>query len=143
MGLSQYIFTATCTDEMTSKMAHQVSCQSVIVFEQLGLTGRVFANNKQGLAVVEGPTGLVEQYFQALSSDVLLETILLHSSHSIKVREFSDFSIWINLRQEYYFTDKVRRLTKDSIKEALPESPSARLKIMAEAYLRGEMLAAA
>lgn len=124
-------------------MAHQVSCQSVTIFEQLGLTGRVFANNKQGLAMVEGPTHLVEQYFHALSADVLLETILLHSSHPIKVREFSDFSVWINLRQEFYFTKKVRRLTKNSLKEALPTNPSARLKIMAEAYLQGDILAAA
>ena len=143
MGLSQYIFTATCTDEMTSKMAHQVSCQSVTVFEQLGLTGRVFANNKQGLAVVEGPSDLVDEYFHALSADVLLETILLHSSHPLKSREFSDFSVWINLREEFYFTDKVRRLSKSSVREALPMKPSVKLKIMVKAYLEGDMLAAA
>ena len=68
-------------------MAYQVACQSVTVFEQLGLTGRVFANNKRALAVVEGPTAIVEQYFHALSSDILLETIFLHSSRNIDQRE--------------------------------------------------------
>lgn len=143
MGLSQYIFTATCTDEVTSKIAYQMSCQSVTIFEQLGLTGRIFANNKQGLAIVEGPGELVEQYFHALSVDILLETILLHSSHTISTREFSDFSVWINLRQEFGFTDKVRRLNAQSVKDALPACPSAKLKIMTTAYLFGDMLAAA
>jgi len=143
MGLSQYIFTPTCTDAMTSKMAYQVSCQTVPIFEQLNMTGRVFANNKKALAIVEGPSETVERYFQALSSDVLLETILLHSSRKIQVREFSDFSVWINLTEEFGFTDKVRRLTAHSVKEALPASPSAKLKIMATAYLYGELLAAA
>lgn len=143
MALSQYIFTPTCTDEMTSKMAYQVSCQTVTIFEQLGFTGRVFANNKKALAVVEGPTDIVEHYFHALSSDVLLETIFLHSCRSIKVREFSDFSVWINLREEFGFTDKVRRLNAHSVKEALPDKPSAKLKIMVTAYLYGDLLVAA
>lgn len=143
MGLSQYIFSPTCVDEMTSKMAYQVACQSVTVFEQLGLTGRVFANNKRALAVVEGPTAIVEQYFHALSADILLETIFLHSSRPIEQREFSDFSIWINLREEFEFTDRVRRLTKPALKDALPASPSIKLKIMATAYLNDDILAAA
>lgn len=143
MGLSQYIFSSTCVDGMTSKMAYQVSCQSVIVFEQLGLTGRVFANNKRALAIVEGPTIIVDQYFDALSADILLETIFLHSSRTIEQREFSDFSIWINLREEFEFTEKVRRLTKPALKDALPASPSIKLKIMATAYLNDDILAAA
>lgn len=124
-------------------MAYQVSCQSVTVFEQLGLTGRVFANNKRALAVVEGPTQIVKQYYEALSTDILLETIFLHSSRPLKTREFLDFSVWINLREEFEFTDKVRQLTREALKEALPESPSIKLKIMAAAYLNDEILAAA
>ncbi len=143
MGLSQLIYTSTCTDVMTSKMAYQVSCQSVSVCEQLGLTGRVFANNWQALAMTEGPTEIVRQYFEAVSADVLVETTLLHYDRPIETREFSDYSVWLNLGEGFEFGEKVRRLTEQSVKEALPAYPSAKLKIMATAYLQGDMLAVA
>lgn len=143
MGLSQLIYTSTCTDAMTSKMAYQVSSQSVSVCEQLGLTGRVFANSWQALAMTEGPTELVHQYFQAVSADKLVETTLLHYDRLIETREFLDYSVWLNLEQEFEFSNKVRRLTEQSVKEALPAYPSIKLKIMATAYLQGDMLAVA
>ena len=128
---------------MTSKMAYQISSQSVSVCEQLGLTGRVFANNQQALAMTEGPTEIVRQYFEAVSADILVETTLLHYDRPIKTREFTDYSVWLNLDEEFHFCDKVRRLTAQSVKDALPAYPSAKLKIMATAYLHGDMLAAA
>lgn len=143
MGISQFIYTSTCTDAMTSKMAYQVSSQSVHVCEQLGLTGRVFANNKQALAMTEGPTEIVRQYFEAVSADILVETTLLHYDRLVETREFADYSVWLNLSETFSFNDKVRRLTVQSVKEALPAYPSAKLKIMATAYLHGEMLAVA
>ncbi|CAM3633882.1 BLUF domain-containing protein [Litorimonas haliclonae] len=141
MELSQLIYTSTCTDAMTPRMAYQVSAQSVAVCEQLGLTGRVFANNRQALAMTEGPTEIVRQYFQAVSADILVEATLLHYDRVIEAREFSDYSVWLNLGEEFAFCDKVRRLTEQSVQDALPAYPSAKLRIMATAYLYGDMLA--
>ena len=143
MGLAQLNYTSTCTDAMTPTMAYQVSSQSVSVCEGLGLTGRVFANNQQALAITEGPTDLVRQYFEAVSADVLVESTLLHYDRPIETREFSDYSVWLNLGQEFSFSDKVCRLTEQSVAEALPAYPSAKLRIMAIAYLHGDMLAIA
>ena len=143
MGLAQLIYTSTCTNAMTPQMAYQVSSQSVSVCEGLGLTGRVFANNQQALAITEGPIDLVRQYYKAVSADVLVEATLLHYDRVVETREFTDYSVWLNLGEEFTFCDKVRRLTEQSVQDALPAYPSAKLRIMATAYLYGDMLAIA
>lgn len=135
MGLSQLIYTSTCTDAMTPKKAYDMSCLSISVCDQLGLTGRVFANNQEALAMTEGPTELVKMYFAAVRSDPLVETILLHVDRPIERREFDDYSVWLNLSEPFSECEKVFMLTPDSMKLALPKTPSSRLRIMAEAYL--------
>lgn len=93
--------------------------------------------------MTEGPTEIVHQYYDAVSADILVETTLLHYDRPIEKREFSDYSVWLNLVEEFSICDKVRRLTAQSVKEALPAYPSAKLKIMAAAYLHGDMVAVA
>jgi len=127
---------------MTPNMAYQVSSQSVAVCEQLGITGRVFANRQQALAITEGPTDIVYKYFQAVKSDPLVQTILLHVNRPIEACEFEDYSVWLNLGVGFEFGEKVRKLTPGTARLALPDNPSPRLRIMAEAYLDDDMLIA-
>jgi len=140
MSLSQLIYTSRCIAAMTSQMSYDVSCKSVAICEQLGLTGRVFANNQQALAMTEGPTEIVKQYFEAVKSDGLVESILLHVDRIIPEREFADYSVWLNLPEAFEFGDKVRKLTPESVLTAMPIKQSVKLKIMAEAYLNAELI---
>jgi len=142
MKLSQLIYTSTCTNAMTPKMAYQVSVQSVSVCQQLGLTGRVFANNQQALAITEGPSELVRRYYQAVCADVLVETMILHTDRDVSRREFSDYSVWLNLGTPMTFTGTVRHLSAESLKHAMPEAVSGRIRVMIEAYLKPNLLAA-
>jgi len=67
---------------------------------------------------------------------------LLHVQRPIQKREFLDYSVWLNLGQAFQFSEQVRELTAESLHEALPENLSARVRIMADAYLDGDMLTA-
>lgn len=140
MALSQLIYTSTCTDAMTPRMAYLVSEKSVAVCRQLGLTGRVFANNKQALAMTEGPTEIVRKYYQAVATDSLVENILLHTDRNIAAREFSNYSVWLNIDTPIDFTDTVCRLSEDSLSRAMPANISVRLRMMIDAYLKPDLL---
>lgn len=142
MEILQYIFTSTCSAAMTPKMAYDMSCMSVGICEKIGITGRVFANCQQALAMIEGPPMVVEQYYQAVNSDSVVETVFLHVNRVIPKREFLDYSAWLNLGTDFEFGDKVRKLTPETAISALPNNPSARLRIMTEAYLGDDMLIA-
>lgn len=140
MGLLQLIYTSSCVDAMTSRLSYDVSCKSVYICESLDITGRVFANTKQALAFTEGPEEIVREYFEAVKADSLVETILLHVDRKIAAREFNDYSVWLNLPETFQFGEKVKKLTPQSVASALPVRQSAKLRIMAEAYLNAEML---
>lgn len=142
MALSQLIYTSKCTDAMTPRMAYLVSAASVDVCQQLGITGRVFANNQQALAMTEGPAEVLQRYFQAVSRDAMVEAVMLHTDRSIKTREFSNYSVWLNLDTPIEFTDTVCRLSANSLRHAVPHNASARLRIMIEAYLTPDLLTA-
>lgn len=135
MELSQYIYTSNCTSAMTPEMAYDMSCKSVSICEQLGITGRVFANRQDAFAMTEGPTEIVDRYFQAVKSDSFVETIVLHVSRKIETREFTDYSVWLNVGVPFNFEGKVRRLTPGTARIALPPNPSPRLRVMVEAYM--------
>lgn len=128
---------------MTGKIAHQVSCKSVDVCRELGLTGRVFADNQQALAITEGPKEVVQGYFEAVSRDILVETILLHINRPIKKREFSDYSVWLNLREAHQFTpcDRVYDFKDPPEADILPKNASTKVRIYTDAYLNTAILA--
>ena len=140
MALSQLIYTSTCTDAMTPEMAYLVSAKSVDICKSLGLTGRVFANNKQALAMTEGPTDVVRRYYQAVASDSLVENILLHTDRVITAREFAKYSVWLNIETPINFTDTVRCLSEQTLPQAMPANASIRVRMMVEAYLKPDLL---
>ena len=140
MALSQLIYTSTCTAAMTPRMAYIVSEKSVDICKQLGLTGRVFANNKQALAMTEGPTEIVRRYYQAVAADGLVENIVLHTDREIKAREFSNYSVWLNLDTPINFTNSVCCLSEQTLPRAMPKNISVRLRMMVEAYVKPDLL---
>lgn len=142
MVLAQYIYTSTCSAAMTAEEAYDMSTRSVRLCEQFGISGRVFANRQQALAITEGPQDVVERYYQSVSRDPHVITILLHVNRIIPAREFHDYSVWLNLGAQFEFSESVRQLTQESVHLALPINPSPRLRIMAEAYLDDDMLIA-
>lgn len=134
MSLSQLIYTSTCTAELTPRLSHEASYKSIQICKQLGLTGRVFANDISAFAMTEGPTELVKRYFQTVESDPLVETIILHVDRPIKKREFNDYYVLLNSRERYDFGPSIGILTPQTLKAALPAHPSIRLRIMVEAF---------
>jgi len=141
MSLSQIIYTSTCTAELTPLLSHETSFKSVQICQQLGLTGRVFANDVTAFAMTEGPTEIVKRYYKAVESDPLVETIIVHVDRPILKREFSDFFILLNSRESYDFGPNIGVLTPETLHKALPANPSARLRIMVEVF-KQDVLAA-
>jgi len=142
MALVQYIYTSILVTELTAQNAYDTSSMSVKVCQQFGITGRVFANRQKALAITEGEEEIVKRYFQSVSEDPMAGTILLHVKRPIPVPEFQDYSVWLNLGQDFKFDRYVRELTSQSLHQAWPENLSAKVRIMADAYLDPEMLAA-
>lgn len=143
MPLSQLIYTSTCTAELTPKISHEASYKSVQICDQLGLTGRVFANDITAFAMTEGPTEIVKRYYHAVSVDPLVETILLHVDRPIKKREFDDYYILLNSKERYDYGPTIGILTPETLERALPPHPSARLRIMIEAFKEDVLTATA
>ena len=142
MNLVQYIYTSILVTELSSQNAFDTSSMSTRVCQQIGITGRVFANRQKALAITEGPEEIVQRYFQSVTQDPLAETVLLHVKRPIPAREFQDYSVWLNLGQAFEFTRYVRKLTPESLGQAWPDNLSAKVRIMADAYLDPDMLAA-
>jgi len=142
MGLVQYIYTSVLVTELTPQNAFDTSSLSVKICRQFGITGRVFANRQQALAITEGPEDIVSRYYQSVKQDPMAGNNLLHVQRPIQFREFQDYSVWLNLGQDFPYSMNVRELTEESLKEAWPENLSAKVRIMADAYLDRDMLAA-
>lgn len=143
MSLAQLIYTSRCVAGLTPELSYEISVKSVEVCEQLGLTGRVFANETQAFAMTEGPSDLVRQYYEAIKADSRVETIVLHLDRTITVREFEDYSVWLNLDQDFPHHPQVLPLTQETVGRALPSALSSKLRILSTVYLNENMVAAA
>lgn len=142
MALVQYIYTSVLITELTPQNAYDTCAMSAKVCKQFGITGRVFANRQKALAITEGDEEIVKRYFQAVAGDPVAGTVLLHVKREIPVREFADYALFLNLGQDFASNDTVRQLTLESLQTAWPSNLSAKVRIMADAYLDPEMLAA-
>ena len=142
MGLVQYIYTSVLIAELTPKNAFDTSAMTVNLCQQFGITGRVFANRQEALAIMEGPEDHVARYYQAVQNDPMTGTQILHVQRPIQAREFEDFSVWVNFGRDFEFTQHIRNLTPETLPLAWPENLSPRVRIMASAYLDADMLAA-
>ena len=142
MALVQYIYTSILVAELTPQNAYDTSAMSTRVCKQMGITGRAFANRQKALAITEGEEDVVKHYFTSVAKDPLAGKILLHVKRPIPIREFTDFSIWLNLGQDFPSNQSVRKLTPQSLAHAWPANLSAKIRILADAYLDPEMLAA-
>lgn len=126
--------------EMPPKKSHELSKLSINICDQLGISGRVFANDKQALAILEGPTVILQRYYQAIQSDKVVSNVLLHVEREVKTREFSDYSIWLNSKESLDYGPQIKRLRPETLSSALPPKPSGKLRIMIEAYLKPDLL---
>lgn len=142
MALVQYIYTSILITELTAQNAYDTSAMSTKVCQQFGITGRVFANRQKALAITEGEEEIVKRYLQSVANDPMSSKLLLHVKRPIPIREFADYSVWLNLGQNFKFSRYVRELTEESLHQAWPANLSAKVRIMADAYLDPEMLAA-
>ena len=142
MDLAQYIYTTTCTDRMTIEKAVLISEKSVEVCNRLGLTGRVFSTASSTLAITEGPATLVGRYVGAVHDDYLLETLIVHARRPIEAREFSDYSVWLDMNVPATSAPHVHIMTPGSLQQALPANPSAKLRVMADVFFdQGRLVA--
>lgn len=126
--------------ETFAKKSHELSKFSIGICDQLGITGRVFANDQQALAILEGPTKTVQRYYQAIQFDKIVNDIVLHVEREISYREFQDYSIWLNSKETLDYGPQIRKLNSKTLSSALPEKPSGKVRIMIEAYLKPDLL---
>jgi len=141
MGLVQYIYTSILLAEMTPQDAFDTGSLSVSLCQKFGITGRVFANRQQALAITEGPEEAVSRYLESIRVDPLASKVLFHSQRPIQKREFPSYSVWLNLGESSFpFDENIRHLTAESLKDAWPANLSTKIRIMADAYLSDDLL---
>ena len=141
MALVQYIYTSVLATQMTPQHAYNACLLSADLCRKFGISGRVFANCQQALAITEGPDAVATRYFKAVSEDPMAATVLLHVKREIAVREFPDFSILLNVDYPFAPDRYVKPLTAETMQDVWPKNLSAKVRILAEAYLDPEMLA--
>ena len=142
MALVQHIYTSVLGVQITPQQAYDASVLSAGLCYKFGITGRVFANDHQALAITEGPEEVATRYFEAVSADPMAATVLLHVKRVIPAREFSDFSIWLNVDYPFEPDTFVQPLTSESLQNAWPKNLSAKVRILADAYMDPDMLVA-
>lgn len=142
MPIAQYIYTSTCTDQMTLEKAELIAVKSVSVCRSLGLTGRVFSSMTTALAITEGPADMVSHYYEAVTRDPLVATIFLHVQRPVPVREFDDYSVWLDFDVQTQANTGVFRMDAQSLVRAMPSIPSSRLRVVMEAYFHEGRLVA-
>ncbi len=142
MTIVQYIYTSILGVEMTPRRAYEAAKLSAGLCQKFGITGRVFANSQQALAITEGPEDIVTRYYESVSKDEMAATVLLHSRRIIPVKEFADFTILLNVDHAFDPDTSVRPLTHQSFETAWPANLSAKVRILADAYMDPDMLAA-
>lgn len=142
MTTVQYIYTSILGTEMTPQHAHRASVLSAGLCQKFGITGRVFANCQQALAITEGPEETAIRYFQAVTNDPMAASVLLHVKRTIPSPEFTDFSILLNVDYPFAANQFVQPLTPESFQTVWPANLSAKVRILADAYMDPEMLAA-
>lgn len=125
----------TSVSGLTVAERKQISEDNVAACRQLGLTGRVFVNGIHGFSVVEGTEDMTTKYAQALSVDPRVKTYVQHVDRDITQRELEDYYILIDNEKSASPHKGVQVRTSELMKAALPEVPSAQLKMMIEAYL--------
>lgn len=142
MALSQLIYTSIYMAELTPRRAHETYMESVAACKQLGITGRVFADDQQAIAMTEGPTDILNRYYDAVTADPFVGSTVLHFDRHIPAREFSDYSVWLNSKETYDVSPQILRLTHETLALALPPNLSTKVRIMIETFVKPEILKA-
>lgn len=119
---------------MTPEKGVRLSIRSADICDRLDMTGRVFSTQFHALSMIEGPVGVMRHYFEAVEKQPHIETIMLQSVRDIEVREFADYSVWLDLDDNFAPHPSVHPMTLSSLSEAMPGTPSIRLQIMLEAF---------
>jgi len=140
MGLIQYIYTSVLGVQIAPKQAQTASLLSAALCRKFGITGRVFANCQQALAITEGPEQVAARYFEAVSNDPMSASVLLHVKREIPAREFSEFKILLNAGEAFKGDNFVQPLTPESLQNVWPANLSTKVRILADAYLDPDML---
>jgi len=140
VALIQYIYTSVLDVQTTPKQAETACLLSAALCRKFGITGRVFTNCQQALAIIEGPDEVATRYFKAVTNDPMSASAILHVKRSIPAREFPEFIVLLNSGEPFKGDDYVQLLTPESLQNAWPENLSAKVRILAEAYLDPDML---
>lgn len=134
MPLVQYIYSTTNKPWMTPEKGVRLSERSVDICERLAMTGRVFSTQHQALSITEGPEDVMRQYYEAVEQQPHVAAIMLQSARNIDVREFDDYSVWLDLDHDFAPHPSVHPMTGASLSKAMPMVPSIRLRIMIDAF---------
>jgi len=142
MSLVQYIYNTRNRADLTPEKGVLVSMKSVEICDRLGMTGRVFSTRSHALSIIEGPTDVMAQYFQAVETQPHIINVLLQGVRDIDTREFGDYSVWLDIDHPFDSHPKVHAMGPGSLETAMPDKPSARLRIMTDAYFKQGRLVA-
>lgn len=140
MAIYRYIYFSKCTPRLTPDKSLKLSELSVPICQELGLTGRVFANKTQALAIMEGPQEILDGYYNAVASDPFVAAIILHDQQAIEQRVFHDYSVWLDLGFQINNHHGVHPLSFENADGAIPKTASPMLRLFFEAHVKKGIL---
>lgn len=140
--LSQSIFTLTCRTDMPADQRIDIAEKNIIICKALGFTGRGFIVGSQALNIIEGTDALLSNFTDAMAIDPRITCFVPHGSRPIQEREYNDYGLWLDLVTDDNAAEGLYSLKALSISDALPPSASTRVRLLTDAFLMTNKIAA-
>lgn len=132
--INQKIITMRANPHLSETDKLQICANSIQICRTLGLTGRVYVQDLNGLKIIEGAQDIIAEFFKALEADDRVESLIEHSCRMVSAPEFTDYQIGIDIAGPHN-VEGLHVLTPEYLKGSLPASPSAHVTMMIDAYV--------
>lgn len=135
MGQLQFVYSSTSIDSMSAAKAFDYARKNLGICKSLGLTGRVFADGKDALVIIEGEEDIMREYYAMVEADKYVLSFILHVERKIEEREFSDYQVVLGLPLDHEFCEEIRPLTSEEIDLHITPKLSSKLRLVASSIL--------
>ena len=134
--LHQLIYASAALPAMTPKEFAAIARHAAQNNKILDVTGILLFSQGTILQVLEGSKDTISMLFDRIKHDPRHSSVMKLIFREINAREFLTWSMGFAEMASEHTPELSFLLTRDSLSEALPDTPSAELRILTDTYAR-------